>query len=292
MTGIETIAIDRWSGPFPEPEGVRARAALEAGSILFFPRLAFALDEAARGLMSPAVSDGKAKNVSFDPVSGMLRGTAADGAERERLQSMMAAFAAAAARLVGDLLPGYAAALATGRTSFRPAEIAGRVYSPLKDDTRLHVDAFPSTPTQGRRILRLFANIDPNGAPRRWQIGEPFADFATRFLPALSQPRPMVAWLLAAIGATRGRRSAYDQLMLGLHNRAKHDLAYQRAATRIDFAFPAGTTWLCYTDQVLHAALAGQFALEQTFYLADAAMAAPERSPLRQLEYMTGRALV
>jgi hypothetical protein len=292
MAGVETIAIDRWTGPFPDPQRQRALAALEGGAVLYFPHLAVALDDASRGLLSPDVGDGKAKNVSFDPASGALRGTPAAGAERARLQSMMAAFAAAATQLIGALFPGYAAALVPGRTSYRPVEIAGRAYSPLKDDSRLHVDAFPSTPTNGRRILRLFSNINPSGAPRRWQIGEPFAEFAARFLPTLGRPRPAVAGLLAAVGVTKGRRSAYDQLMLGLHDGAKRDRAYQRDAPRIDFDFAAGSSWLCYTDQVLHAALAGQFALEQTFYLSDAAMAAPERSPLRQLERITGRSLV
>jgi hypothetical protein len=292
MAGVETIAIDRWTGPFPEAEKSRALAALEAGAVLHFPRLPFDLDAASRDLMSPAMGDGRAKNVSFDRATGILRGTHAVGAERERLRAMMDAFAAAATRVVGDLLPGYAAAVAAGRTSYRPAEIAGRTYSPLKDDTRLHIDAFPSTPTQGRRILRLFANLNPSGAPRLWQIGEPFGEFAARFLPSLGRPRPLIARLLAAVGVTRGRRSAYDQLMLRLHNSGKRDSGYQQRAPRLDYAFPAGTSWLCFTDQVLHAARAGQFALEQTFYLPDAAMATPALSPLRQLERLTGRALV
>ena len=57
-------------------------------------------------------------------------------------------------------------------------------------------------------------------------------------------------------------------------------------------SFPAGTTWLCFTDQVLHAALAGHCALEQTFHLPVAALAHPERAPLRVLERLAGRALV
>jgi len=56
-------------------------------------------------------------------------------------------------------------------------------------------------------------------------------------------------------------------------------------------AFPAGATWLCFTDQVLHAALSGHSALEQTFHLPVDAMARPERSPLRVLERLTGRVL-
>jgi hypothetical protein len=291
MAGVETIDIDRWAGPFSENECDRALAALERGDVLFFPDLTVALNEQTRLLLSPAFGDGKAKNVSFDATTGALRGTAATGTERYHLAAMMTAFADATRRFVCDLLPSYVAVLERGRTSYRPVEIAGRTYSPLNDDTRLHVDAFPSTPTQGRRILRFFANVNPSGTPRLWHIGEDFTDFAGRFVPALRRPRATAAWLLALLSITRGRRTAYDQLMLDLHNSAKRDLVYQQTAPHSEFAFPAGSSWLCFTDQVLHAALAGQYALEQTFYLDVTAMAQPARSPLRQLERLTGRTL-
>ena len=79
--------------------------------------------------------------------------------------------------------------------------------------------------------------------------------------------------------------------MLGLHNRAKRDAAYQERAPHQKVAFPAGSSWLCFTDQVVHAAIAGQYALEQTFYLDVEAMAEPDLSPARTLERMTRRKL-
>jgi hypothetical protein len=96
---------------------------------------------------------------------------------------MLRRFGDAAEALLRDLLPGYAPALERARTSFRPAEIAGREYSPRHDDRLLHVDAFPSRPMRGRRILRLFCNVAADGAPRAWRVGEPFPDFARQFLP-------------------------------------------------------------------------------------------------------------
>src|SRR5262245_64954965 len=75
----------------------------------------------------------------------------------------MRRFSDAAAALVHTLLPGYRATITRGRASFRPAEIAGRASTWRKDDTRLHVDSFPATPTGGRRILRVFTNVNPNG---------------------------------------------------------------------------------------------------------------------------------
>ncbi|MGH7155155.1 MAG: Kdo hydroxylase family protein, partial [Acetobacteraceae bacterium] len=194
--------------------------------------------------------------------------------------------------LLRDLLPGYASSMERARTSFRPVEIAGRAYSPRHDDRLLHVDAFPTRPMRGRRILRLFSNIAPDGAVRAWRVGEPFPAFAARFLPRTRRPLPGSAWAMQYLGLTKGRRSAYDQLMLSLHDMGKQDAAYQASAPRAPVAFSAGSTWICFTDQVLHAALAGHCALEQTFHIPVAAMTEPDTSPLRVLERLAGRALV
>ncbi len=143
----------------------------------------------------------------------------------------------------------------------------------------------------GRRILRLFCNIAPDGAPRLWRVGEPFADFAASFLPRVRPPLPGQTWALARLGLTKGTRSRYDTLMLGLHDAAKLDEAYQTRGPSTDLSLPAGSTWLCFTDQVLHAAMSGHCALEQTFHLPVTAMRRPEQSPLRVLESLAGRAL-
>ena len=98
--------------------------------------------------------------------------------------------------------------------------------------------------------------------------------------------------MLALTGVTRGRRTGYDQAMLELHDAAKLDDGWQAAAPHRRVAFPAGSSWIVYTDGVLHAALEGQHAFEQTYLLPVAAMAQPERSPLRVLERMLARPLV
>jgi len=48
---------------------------------------------------------------------------------------------------------------------------------------------------------------------------------------------------------------------------------------------------LCYTDQVVHEAVAGQYALEQTFHLDIACMADPARSPVQEPGRMTEQQL-
>jgi len=79
--------------------------------------------------------------------------------------------------------------------------------------------------------------------------------------------------------------------MLGIHDRMKADQGYQSQVAQTQLAIPPGATWACFTDLVSHAAMSGQFAFEQTFYLPVIAMKDPERSPLRVLERLAGRAL-
>lgn len=268
---------------------VEAVTFLENGKVLLLPDGGFALRREERALLNASLLAG-AKNISLSP-NGDLKHTVASGKDRILLQEMMARFAVFAAELVETIAPTYRGKITRGRTSFRPAEIEGRKTSALQDDSRLHVDAFPTTPMQGRRILRVFANVNPEAA-RHWHVGEPFEAMAQRFLPKI---RPAsAAWhlVLAALRITKQRRTAYDDVMLALHNKVKLDQAYQTTCSKEQVAFAPGMVWLCYTDQVMHAALKGQHALEQTFYLPPGAMVDPDKTPLRVLERLIGRTLI
>jgi hypothetical protein len=153
------------------------------------------------------------------------------------------------------------------------------------------VDSFPATPVQGRRILRLFTNVNPAGKPRTWRVGGEFEAIASRFAGVLSMPWPGSALALRALHVTKSRRSPYDALMLQLHDRMKEDEEFQKTAPQTTFDFPAGSTWLTFTDAVPHAAMAGQYQLEQTFLLPVPAMIDERRSPLRILERLKARRL-
>lgn len=290
MDPLFSVPLTDWTSVPTKALKQAAGDALEGGQVLVLPQLAFVLREQEKPLLSPALSNGRAKNISLDP-SGRLKHSAVSDGEHETLRTMMERFAKSAVTLVGNLFPGYVPKLERARTSYRPVEIAGRKSSPVKDDTRLHVDAFPTRPLAGRRILRLFSNINPHGAPRLWHVGEPFEVMAQKILPKVREPMAVAPYLLAAVGATRGVRSHYDNLMLGLHDGAKRDETYQQTCPHHAIAFPAGSTWMCFTDQVMHAALAGQYVLEQTFHLDIDVMGEPHRAPIKVLERMTGRVL-
>jgi hypothetical protein len=276
--------------PFDPRPG--AEALLETGDVLWLPDGFFAVEVAERPLLTPSVLAGANKNVSFDPATGRVSGASATGESAELLRGMLARFSDGAEAFVRRACPAYADRLRMGRTSFRPVEIAGRESSWRKDDTRLHVDSFPATPVQDQRILRVFANVNPDGRPRSWRVGEDFQGLAARFAPRLRAPMPGTALLLHVLHLTKTRRSPYDALMLQLHDRMKEDTAYQSAAPQRPFDFPPGSAWIAFTDQVSHAAMSGQHQLEQTFLLPVGAMLDEGRSPLRILEGLKGRSLI
>jgi hypothetical protein len=291
MSSIITLDTARWDAPLASPAAAAATRDVESGNVVFLPQLKFALEPAEQRFLSPQWLAGSAKNVSFDTRTHKLAHTSAQGADHDELAAMMERYAAHAHRLVLNLCPHYRQDLKHGMTSFRPVETHGRETSRKKDDTRLHVDAFASRPNQGLRILRVFSNVNPQGEPRVWEIGEPFDAVAQRFAGRVPPQWPGSAWLQEKLGITKGRRSAYDHIMLGLHDHAKLDDDYQRTTPRTRFEFPAHSTWIVFTDRVMHAALAGQFLLEQTFYLPVAAMQDERLAPLRILETICRRQL-
>jgi 3-deoxy-D-manno-oct-2-ulosonic acid (Kdo) hydroxylase len=288
MSSLVTLDLATWR-PVLAPEAQRdAARSLESGAVLVLPWLAFEMSGSERRFLSPQWSDGRAKNISLDGQT--LRGARGPTPDLADLTAMIARFAASASELVTALFPAYAAHVKTARTSYRPQPAVGRAVSWRKDDSRLHVDAFPSRPNHGERILRVFSNVNPT-EPRVWRVGEPFESMAKTLLPRIARPLPGAAVVLAAVRATKGLRTEYDHLMLGLHDRAKADLAYQRDCVQETVPFAPGTTWLCFSDQVMHAALSGQYMLEQTIHLPLSALYEPERAPLAILERLTGRTL-
>ena len=264
---------------------------LERGDVVWQPDGFFAVGSREEPLFSASVL-ASGKNVSFDPATGRVSGSALSGEMAQALHGLLSRFSDQAHQFVGQVFPSYVSRLTRGRTSFRPVEIAGRPSSWRKDDTRLHIDAFPATPVQGRRILRVFANVNRQGKPRSWRIGDSFQAVAEQFAPKLRVPVPGSAAVLSLLRVTKTRRSPYDALMLQLHDRMKEDTSYQQRAPQTAFDFPAGSAWAVFTDSVSHAAMAGQYQLEQTFLLPVDAMRDQQQSPLRILERLKGRRLV
>jgi hypothetical protein len=269
-------------------------AALEAGKVLYFPNFGehgFSPQKEELALFREDIRDPKVRNISLSP-DGNLKGAIGDDATQALMAGMIGRFRAQAESLLGNLVPRYGEHLRRGSVSFRPAKVETRVQSWRADDRRLHVDAFPSRPNRGERLLRVFTNVNLEGAPRVWRVGEPFEDVARRFLPRV---KPYVAWQAKALNAlhvTKSLRTEYDHLMLQLHDAMKSDLDYQKNAPQETFGFPPGCAWVCFSDQASHSVMSGQYMLEHTLLLSPMQQYDKDASPLAILTRLRGHALV
>jgi hypothetical protein len=292
-TDLATADLADWRPSSPD---ATLQAVIERGGVVVCPALAFDVSDRERALFDPSLADEKRKSIYIRAGRPGITGTTIAGAAREAVTAMIERYASQSHALIDGLFPRYDARRHATGTSFRPRAIgdtaSGKALSWRKDDTRLHVDAFPSNPTHGARILRVFTNVHPTTLPRAWRVGEAFGAMAARFLPRTRALPPGAAWLMHRVGITKQPRSAYDHLMLQLHDFAKADLAYQRDCPQRAIDFMPGTTWICFSDQVMHAAMSGQYLFEQTYRLPLSCIDAIEASPLRTLERLVGRPLV
>ena len=266
-------------------------AAVEAGQVLYFPHLAFEVLPSERALLREGMLAPRSRNVSLG-TDGVLKGAAGAPEEQVQLTAMVARFRQQALQFIDGLLPEYRGQLRAAPTSFRPRQVETRKQSVRADDQRLHVDAFPSRPNYGERILRVFANINPTGVARVWRVGDSFEAVARQFLPRARPYRLWQAQVLNALHVTKSLRSEYDHLMLQLHDAMKRDEAYQKSGTQVSMPFAAGSVWVCYSDQATHAVMSGQFMMEQTLHLPPGREANPQASPLAILTRLVGRPLV
>jgi len=279
---------------------------IEAGRVVYFEKSPFDLPEADRQfLLAQRQSDFKGhKNVSYRPNQDMLRGAAAsDPAQGKRLQEIMRHFSHENTRFLSEFLAPYADKWKIDFASFRPLQEQGRALSLHKRNDLVHVDSFPSRPTNGGQILRVFTNIN-SSEPRVWNITDPFPVIARkyaddaglpRFAAAASSPgralRRLVAPAFRPLGVRTIDRSPYDQFMLRFHDWLKESRDYQDNYPKVRIEFPPGATWMVFTDVVPHAVLSGQFMLEQTYIIPPGAQVTPDKSPIRVLEAMCGKAL-
>jgi len=280
---------------------------LEQGKILFFDHIPFDFpEEYLTFLLSRRQQNTRFhKNISFRPQTDVLRGFPA--AEREdfaRLQEIMRFYSKQVTKFLAAFLPPYAEKRLLDYASYRTIEENGRDLPLHKRNELLHVDAFPSRPTRGGRILRVFTNINPK-QERVWEIGENFDSLAQKYAADAGLNRiasqsastsgkimRQTARLLKKTGLPVADRSAYDRFMLRFHDYLKENTEYQKNGNKTRLEFPPNSTWLVFTDGVPHSVLSGQFALEQTFIIPFEALASPDDSPARVLEKMCKKSLM
>ncbi|MDF3074816.1 MAG: hypothetical protein K0S54_2483 [Alphaproteobacteria bacterium] len=303
MAKIITIAATDLAGAaWSEQDQQRAVSALEAGGVVLVPGLSLDLLPQEQALFDPAaqIADGISKNITLDPLLGKISGIDANSPYRPRVEALLHRYKQTSASWLQRLLGPQGARFEPKRTTFRPIEIRDRetvakaaaAGAYRYDDTLLHVDAFKKRPMGERRIFRVFSNLNPYGEPRVWKVGDDFEKYARRFFGRIRRPLPGELALQQIFGATRWKRRRFDHIMLNLHDMGKLDSEFQNDPAHALFAFPPNCTWMCFTDHVLHAALSGRYAVEQTFELDYRDMLAPEKSPQMVLQRIAGSKIV
>lgn len=274
---------------------------LESGQILLFREPPFALPADDRQfLLAQEWAELRLhKNVSYRPIENVLKGVSGSKETIDRLRNIFRNYSAAVIDFVEKFLEPYAGKYTIDFSSFRPFEEERRGLPLHKRNDLLHVDAFPSRPTRGGRILRVFTNLNPEKA-RVWNTTEPFEALARRYAAEAGLERfAEQSWLSRTVQDMEGKlglrgrgRTPYDMFMLGFHDYLKENTDFQKDCPKIRLEFPPLATWLVLTDGVAHAVMSGQYALEQTFLVPPEALVAREHAPYRILEKLAGQALL
>jgi hypothetical protein len=252
---------------------------LEDGGIIYFPISPFALEESQNKFLisQQQVNSGYFKNIAYRPVSQKLTGfKSKNKQDMDRLRQALAQYSLHVTEFLEKHLTPYSNQWHHDYASFRPLEEETRKIRLRARNDLLHVDSFPTRPTGGRRILRVFTNIHPK-KERVWQTSDPFDVLAGHFKHQLRSPingtfsQKLFPWK---------KRSPYDTWMLKFHHFLKENIDFQHNTRKNTWSFPPGSGWMVYTDMVSHSVVSGQYALEKTFIINKNAQVTPEKAPI------------
>ncbi len=278
---------------------------LEEGNILYFPKTPFDLSqEDLNFLLNQQQSDaGYHKNIAYRPAQDRITGIARGPAqETNKLLTIMRDYSKRVTRFLEVLLPPYADSWQLDYASFRPQEEKGRNLRLRARNDLIHVDSFPSRPTHGNRILRVFTNVNPS-QPRRWTTTDAF-DILVKQFAGTEVPMPKsldqslwrrMSYALAkaahSVGLPVVPRSPYDDFMLRFHHFLKENNDFQTNCPKQTWEFTPYSTWIVFTDMVCHAVLSGQYALEQTYIVSRDSLLLPQKAPVNILENLCSASL-
>lgn len=295
----QLIAADSFSPDWDEDRAREICGRLELGHIVLFSQSPLDIPVTERELLlgHKQSSSPYHKNIAYraseDRVTGL---DASRQAEAAALRRILRGYSQNVVAFLSLFLLPYAGKWKLDCASFRPFEEQGRPARLHARNDLLHIDSFPTRPTNGARILRFFTNINP-ARNRVWLTSQTFESFATHFASQTRVSRvfrtPFAGGLRALARALRlpGGRPPYDELMHRTHNAMKEDAGFQETTPKHRWEFPPNSSWMLFTDCVSHAVLSGQYALEQTLLIPHFALVEPGHSPLAILESIVGAPL-
>ncbi len=304
MTKTIEICSNEWT---EDKNRLRYASELENGNILFFPAVPFEFpqDEIDFLLAQRQTSSKGRKNIAYKPqVDKITNHETIDSNAADRMKEILRNYSLRVTTFLNALLFPYAKHWKLDYASFRPFQEWGRKLRLRARNDLLHCDAFPTRPLHGARILRFFTNINPTEG-RKWITSKLFGELVyefggsqgVSFPPSVkyslkSRIEKKMKQLLGAMGIKIPQRSPYDIFMLKMHNFLKENTEFQTNCPKDHWEFPPNSCWAVYTDLVSHAALSGQYALEQTFIIPQKALLFPEKSPVSIIERLSNQNMV
>ena len=159
----------------------------------------------------------------------------------------------------------------------------------------LHFDSFPTRPSHGDRLLRIFVNINPDRS-RIWLTSDHFEALAGRFADKVGLTEPPPARDLETSGgeARRLDGTAGDR-PAPLRRLHAQDSSHHERRRRISGELPQGSLGvsrrlglIVFTDGTSHACLSGQYMLEHTFIVRRSGLTCPDLAPISILERIAG----
>ena len=157
------ISAEPFSPAWDEDRAGDICSRLELGDIVLFSDPPVDLPARDRDVLLGRKQRGSAyhKNIAYRPSEDRVTGLdAAERAEAAEWRRILRGYSQDAVAFLSRFLLPYAGQCQLDYTSFRAVEEQGRPARLHARNDLLHVDSFPTRPTNGARILRFFTNIN------------------------------------------------------------------------------------------------------------------------------------
>jgi len=214
-----------------------------------------------------------------------------------RVHGIMRQHSSEVTRSAGWLLAPYAMDWALEPANLRLRPQTERALPQRECNDLLHLDAFSTRPTRGRRLLRCYTNISPV-EPVVWTTADSFETLAQKYATEAGLGRiaaqgsrrthPLVRELKSILGMKTVDLTAYDRFMLRFQQHLKEKKGWQENCKKIRLEFPPRSSWIFFADAVPHAELSAAGTLEQSFTVPLRVAFHPEWAPIRVLEGIAG----
>ncbi len=184
----------------------------------------------------------------------------------------------AVSALLQQLFPPYHHAVRLDSHGFCDEEVLGHPQIPSFELTA-------RKPLNGDRLLQVVTNVHPT-REHRWVTSTTFESLLNQFQYHMSplyhlRYQGPFSWLRPKKALRSG---SYDRWMREFNEMLKTQGLMKSQPMHNTWEFPAGATWIYFSDAVTAAKQSGQYALSTTWRVERHALVLPEKSPLALLK--------